>query len=440
MKNRIIAIMLSGIMLFTFFGCGKKKNEADVYFLNFKPESAAAYEKIAKEYEKETGIRVKMMTAASGEYESTLKSEMSKSDVPTIFQLNGPVGYTNWEDYCYDLSGTALYGYLTDKSLAIEKDGGAYGIPYVVEGYGIIYNSAITDKYFALDGAKFASMDEIDSFDKLSSLVTDMTAKKDALGIEGVFASTSLAAGNQWRWQTHLLNVPLYYEFGANGENPTLEALDANEISFKYEKNFKNIFDLYINNSVTQPQLLGSKSVDDSMAEFALGRCAMVQNGNWAWSQISGVSGNTVAEEDIKMLPIYTGVPGEEHQGLCVGTESYIAVNAKADQKDIDASVAFLEWMFSSETGKAYVTNELGFISPFNTFTDEEKPADPLAREVLSWLDSGKVSVDWMFAAFPSEGYKDYVGGALLEYSGGNAPWENVASTIRERWSSERQR
>ncbi|MBR3869978.1 MAG: ABC transporter substrate-binding protein [Clostridia bacterium] len=432
--------MLTGVMLFTFFGCGKKNNTPSVYFLNFKPESAAAYEKIAKEYEKETGIRVKVMTASSGEYESTLKAEMSKSDVPTIFQLNGPVGYTTWEDYCYDLSGTALYGYLSDQSLAIQKDGGVYGIPYVVEGYGIIYNSAITDKYFALDGAKFASMEEIDSFDKLSTLVTDMTAKKEALGIEGVFASTSLAAGNQWRWQTHLLNVPLYYEFATKGDNTTLEALDANEIEFEYEENFKNIFDLYINNSVTQPQLLGSKSVDDSMAEFALGRCAMVQNGNWAWSQISGVSGNTVAEEDIKMLPIYTGIPGEEHQGLCVGTESYIAVNAKAEQKDIDASVAFLEWLFSSETGKSYVTNELGFISPFNTFNDDEKPTDPLAREVLSWLDSGKVSVDWMFAAFPSEGYKDAVGGALLEYSGGNAKWEDVALAVRERWASERQR
>ena len=432
--------MLTVVFLLTLFGCGKKNNKADVYLLNFKPESASAYEKIAKEYEKETGVKVKIMTAASGEYESTLKSEMSKSDVPTIFQLNGPVGYTNWADYCYDLSGTALYGYLSDKSLAIENEGGVYGIPYVVEGYGIIYNSEITDKYFALDGAKFASMEEIDGFEKLSALVTDMTAKKDKLGIDGVFASTSLAPGNQWRWQTHLLNVPLYYEFGTDGNNPTLEALDANEITFKYEENFKNIFDLYINNSVTQPQLLGSKSVDDSMAEFALGRCAMVQNGNWAWSQIKGVSGNTVKEENIKMLPIYTGIQGEEHQGLCVGTESYIAVNAKAEQKDIDASVAFLEWLFSSETGKAYVTNELGFISPFNTFTDEEKPADPLAREVLNWLDSGKVSVDWMFAAFPSEGYKDYVGGALLEYSGKSANWEDVASVIREQWSSERQR
>ena len=142
-----------------------------------------------------------------------------------------------------------------------------------------------------------------------------MTKHKDALGIKGVFASTSLGAGEQWRWQTHLANMPLFYEFkdkaGANG-NVILTGLDAKEIEFKYSDNYKNIFDLYINNSITDSKLLGSKSVADSMAEFALGEVAMVQNGNWAWSQISGVSGNTVKEEDIKFLPIYTGVSGEE--------------------------------------------------------------------------------------------------------------------------------
>ena len=90
-------------------------------------------------------------------------------------------------------------------------------------------------------------------------------------------------------------------------------------IKFQYSDNFKNIFDLYLNNSVTPPpKLLGSKSVDDSMAEFALGGSAMVQNGNWAWGQISGVDGNTVKGEDVKFLPIYTGMPGEEKQSICL--------------------------------------------------------------------------------------------------------------------------
>jgi raffinose/stachyose/melibiose transport system substrate-binding protein len=414
----------------------------EIYFLNFKPEIAEVYEKIAKDYEAETGTKVKVVTAAAGTYETTLKSEIAKSDPPTIFQINGPVGYNNWKDYAADLKDTQLYSYLSDKSLAVTSGEGVYGIPYVVEGYGIIYNDAIMKQYFALadKAVSISTVDEINNFNTLKAVVEDMTAKKDALGIKGVFASTSLAAGEQWRWQTHLANLPLYYEFKdmTGFDNTVLAGLSADEIAFKYGENFKNIFDLYINNSVSKGSLLGAKSVADSMAEFALGQAAMVQNGNWAWSQISGVDGNTVKSEDIKFLPIYTGVAGEESQGLAVGTENYLSINSKASPEKQAASIAFLEWLFSSDKGKAYVTNELGFIAPFNTFGENEKPSDPLAKEVTNWMGKGGTSVAWTFAAFPSEDFKNAFGDALLQYAQGNATWEDVAKTVQESWKSER--
>ena len=251
--------------------------------------------------------------------------------------------------------------------------------------------------------------------------------------------STSLGSGEQWRWQTHLANVPFYYEFLNNKEfdNTILASLNSPEIDFTYSDNYKNIFDLYINNSATEPGLLGSKSVDDSMAEFALGQVAMVQNGNWAWGQISGVDGNVVNADDIKYLPIYTGMPGEEKQGLCIGTENYFAINSKVSKEVQDMSVAFLEWLFQSQTGKSYVTNDLGFISPFSTFEDNEKPADPLAREVLRWMEKDVTSVPWTFAGFPSEQFKNDFGDALLEYAQGQKNWEEVRQVVTESWARE---
>ncbi|WP_435922278.1 ABC transporter substrate-binding protein [Paenibacillus sp. DYY-L-2] len=415
----------------------------EIYFLNFKPEIAEVYKKIAKDYETETGVKVKVETAAAGTYETQLKSEIAKSDAPTIFQINGPVGYQNWKDYSLDLKDTKLYSYLSDQSLAVSDNGGVYGIPYVVEGYGIIYNDAIMKKYFALSdkAVSVSSMEEVNNFDTLKAVVEDMTAKKDQLGIAGVFASTSLGAGEQWRWQTHLANMPLYYEFKDNKEfdNTVLAGLATNEAEFKYNPNFKNIFDLYINNSVTKSTLLGSKSVADSMAEFALGQAAMVQNGNWAWSQINEVDGNVVKAEDIKFLPIYTGVSGEENQGLAIGTENYFAINSKVSAEKQQASIAFLEWLFSSEKGKAYVTNELGFIAPFNTFNDNEKPADPLAKEVTNWMaKDGITSVPWTFAAFPSEEFKNQFGDALLQYAQGNKTWDEVVTIFKDAWKTEK--
>lgn len=439
--KKILGSLLSATMLFSMAGCSSGSKGNEIYFLNFKPEIAEVYEKIAKDYEAETGVKVKVVTAASGTYETTLKSEMSKSEAPTIFQINGPVGYQSWADYCMDLKDTKLYSYLSDQSLAVSSEGGIYGIPYVVEGYGIIYNNAIMEKYFALPdkAVSIGSAEEITNFDLLSSVAQDMTKHKDELGIKGVFASTSLGAGEQWRWQTHLANVPLYNEFLENTafDNTILAGLGSKTIDFKYGENYKNIFDLYINNSCTEPALLGSKSVDDSMAEFALGQAAMVQNGNWAWSQISGVNGNVVTEDNIKYLPVYTGMQGEEKQGLCIGTENYFAVNSKVSKEKQDMSVAFLEWLFSSETGKTYVSKDLGFIAPFNTFTDAEKPADPLAKEVLNWMAKDVTSVPWTFAAFPSEDFKNDFGDALLEYAQGQKTWEEVSTVVKDSWASE---
>lgn len=449
MMKKIIAILAVAVLIFTASACGKKdttnadnpKADNTVYFLNFKPEIADIYKEIAKKYEEEKGVKVKVVTAASNTYETTLKSEIAKSDAPTIFQINGPVGYQSWSKYCKNLSDTKLYDYLSDKDLAIKNSDGVFGIPYVVEGYGIIYNNAIMEKYFALKdkAVSISKAEEITNFKLLKEVAEDMTKHKQELGIDGVFASTSMAGGEQWRWTTHLLNMPIYYEMKEKSDESTISsAYNAKTIDFKYSENFKNIFDLYINNSTTEKGLLSGKSVENSMSEFALGKAAMVQNGNWAWDQISKVKGNTVKADDIKYLPIYIGVDGEEKQGLCIGTENYLAVNKNVSEEKQKASVEFLEWLFSSSTGKDYVVNKLKFISPFNTFNDDEKPDDPLAREVIRWMESDKTTVEWVFNSFPSLDFKDDVGNALLEYVQGSKTFDDVKKTTVESWKATR--
>ena len=405
-----------------------------VYYLNFKPEVEEVWNEVAAAYTAETGVEVKVVTAASGTYEQVLKSEIAKEEAPTLFQINGPVGYASWKDYCADLSGTEFYNALSDKSLAVTgEDGGVYGVPYTIEGYGIIYNEAIMEKYFATAGAVVTSVDEINNYATLKAVVEDMTAKKAELGIEGVFASTSLLPGEDWRWQTHTANLPIYYEYQDKGVS------DLAEIEFTYSDNMKNIMDLYLNNSCVAPALTGSKTVTDSMAEFALGKVAMVQNGNWAWGQINGVEGNTVAEEDVKFMPIYTGVAGEETQGLCIGTENFFAINSQASEADQKAAIDFVNWLVTSETGKDAMVNKLGNTAPFTTFTDDEKPTDPLAKSMLASMESGKTAVAWAFTTFPSQTFKDNYGAALLEYANGNMTWDDVKALVIEEWAIEKE-
>jgi raffinose/stachyose/melibiose transport system substrate-binding protein len=434
----LIGILAVLVMVLSAFApaAPAKATGGEVYYLNFKPEVAEIYTKIAEAYKAETGVTLKVVTAASGTYEQTLKSEVAKADAPVLFQINGPVGYSNWVDYCADLKDTELYKHLSDKTMAVKVGDGVFGLPYVVEGYGIIYNNAIMAKYFALPGAKAKSMAEVNNFAMLKTVVEDMTANKDKLGIKGVFSSTSLKPGEDWRWQTHLANVPVFYEFRDNKIDLASDA--TKEIKFQYSDNYKNIFDLYINNSVTAPKLLGSKSVDDSMAEFALGQSAMVQNGNWAWGQISGVDGNTVKAEDVKFLPIYTGMKGEEKQSISIGTENFFAINKKAPADKQKLAADFIYWLYSSKTGKAFVTNDLKFIAPFDTFADTEKPTDPLAKEVIRYMSTPDLyNVAWNFVKFPSQTFKDNFGAALLKYAQGNMKWDDVKAQVVKDWKAE---
>ena len=421
-----------------FASCAQKEAAPSVYFLNFKPEQNDAYKVIAEEYQKAKGIAVKVETAASGTYEQQLKSEIAKSGAPTIFQVNGPVGYAAWKDYCRDLKDTDLYAELIDKAAAIHDGDGVYGIPFAIEGYGIIYNRAIMDEYFKMSGAKVKSTEEIKSFDTLKAVAEDMTAKKDALGIEGVFASTSLAPGEEWRWHTHLANVPLYYEFRDSGAD-LADSAATGEITFRYADGFQRLFDLYLDHSISPKTMLGSKTVVDSMAEFALGKCAMVQNGNWAYSQIADVSGNTVKAEDVGFLPLFIGMDGEQTQGLWIGTENYFCINKNAPQADQDASIDFLTWLYTSDEGKKRVTGDLGFIAPFGTFGENDKPDDPLAREVLKWsAQEGIENIPWNFTIFPSQEFKNEFGAALLQYAQGTREWSDVVTAVTESWKREK--
>ena len=442
--TKVFGVAIAATMALAATGCAKSDNggsssTGSVYFLNFKPEVATVYDSIVADYKKEKGVDVKVVTAASGTYEATLTSEIAKSAPPTIFQINGPVGYANWKDYTADLTNSDLYKHLSDKSLAISDNGGVYGVPYVVEGYGIIYNEAIMDKYFALadKAVSITTTEDINSFALLKQVVEDMTAHKDTLGIQGVFSSTSLKPGEDWRWQTHLADVPFYYEFQDNKVDLT-QGTPA-EVTFKYSKNMQQLFDLYLNNSTTDKTQLGAKTVDESMAEFALGQSAMVQNGNWGWGQVNDVKGNTVDANDVRFLPLYIGAPNEAKQGINIGTENYFSINSKVSQADQQASLDFLYWLFSSDTGKKYVTNDLGFIAPFDTFKAGEGPTDPLAQNVLEWMaDTSVTAVSWNpFQVFPSQDWKASFGADLLSYAQGKMDWDKVTSDVISSWKTQ---
>ncbi len=442
--KKITALALAVLMAGSVFaGCGSKTESGTesgaasgktastgkVYYLNFKPEQAEQWVELAKTYTDETGVQVDVQTAASGTYESTLKSEMAKDEAPTLFQVNGPVGLASWKDYCYDLSDSAVYKDIASDDYVLKEGDAVKGIAYVIETYGIIYNKALLNDYFALDDAVITSIDELNNFEALKAVAEDIQARKDELGVEGAFTSAGMDSSSDWRFKTHLANLPIYYEYLADGISST----DA--IKGTYLDNYKAIWDLYINNATCEPSMLSSKTGEDAASEFALGEAVFYQNGTWAYNDIKDME---VADEDMGMLPIYIGGEDEENEGLCTGSENYWCVNSKASEEDIQATLDFLQWVVESDAGRDMLANEMGFVTPFTTF-DEYLPSNPLVAANDEYTKAGKTAVSWNFTTMPSENWKNGVGSALLEYAQGTGDWDDVVTAFVDGWATEYQ-
>ena len=389
-----------------------------VYYLNFKPEQNDAWQNLAKAYTAETGVPVTVVTAASGTYEQTLMSEIAKSTPPTLFQVNGPVGLANWKDYCYDLTGSDVLGQLTSDGFALKDGDATLGIAYVIESYGIIANKTLLAK------AGY-SVDDIKSFADLKKVAEDITARKDELGF-AAFSSTGMDGSSDWRFKTHLANLPIYFEYQADGIGTT----DA--IKGTYLDNYKAIFDLYINNSTCDPAALAGKTGDDSRNEFLAGEAVFFQNGSWEYGNLVG--DGKFSDDDLQMIPIYIGVGDEANQGLCTGTENYWCVNNSAKEDDIQATLDFMNWCVTSETGTKAMANDMGFVIPFKAA--QESP-NLFVKQDTAYTAAGKMPVSWNFPTMPSENWKNEVGNALTAYAAGTGSWDAVVSAFVDGWASE---
>ena len=439
--KKILAMLLALCMVFALCACGQSAAPAEqpaqesaapaedaapadetpaaegsVYYLNFKPEQDEQWQALAKSYTEQTGVPVTVVTAASGTYEETLAAEMAKSEAPTLFQVNGPVGLANWKDYCYDLSGTDLYGELTSDSYALKDGDAVCGIAYVIESYGLIVNKTLLEK------AGYTIAD-INSFDTLKAVAEDITARKDELGF-AAFPSAGMDSSSDWRFKTHLANLPIYFEYKDEGISST----DA--IKGTYLDNYKAIWDLYINNSTCDPKDLASKTGDDSRNELLNGEAVFFQNGSWEYGNLSG----TFTDDELAMIPIYIGVGDEANQGLCTGTENYWCVNNEADEADIKATLDFLYWCVTSEEGTKALADDMGFVIPFKSAVES---SNLFVKQDAEYTAEGKTPVSWNFTTMPSEEWKNGVGSALTAYAAGTGDWDGVVTAFVDGWASE---
>ncbi len=422
--KKLIALLLALVMVACLFaGCAKETEEkgdgkGSVYFLNFKPEADQAWQDLAKLYTEKTGVPVKVVTAAAGTYSDTLTAEMSKDSAPTLFQCGNLAGLETWKDYCLPLDGTDFLNEMTTEDFNLKgEDGKTYCAGYCYEAYGIIVNT----KLLAEAGYSVA---DITNFESLKAVAEDITARSEELGFSA-FSSAGLDGTSSWRFSGHLANMPLYYQ-GVGADSATITA--------DYLDNFKNVWDLYINNSTCAPSELGPKTGDESEAEFGTGEAVFFQNGSWEFANLTAADKFAMNPEELTMIPIYCGVEGEENSALCCGTENCWAVNSKASEADQKATLDFLYWIVTSEEGTKMMAEQFGPI-PFKNAKESENVFFNAANELLA---DGKYNVAWAFNYTPNvDAWRQGVVDALLAYTTAGGSWDNVVTAFVDGWAAE---
>lgn len=423
MRRKLFSVALCATMVAGLFaGCGnssssdKSSAKGSVYWLNFKPEADEALQDIAKTYEKEKGVKVKVVTAASGNYNSTLTSEMGKSAAPTLFVVGNQAAVKTWDDYCIDLKDTDVYKELsTDAFNLTDADGKVCSIGYCYESYGIIVNKKLLKEagYEVTDIKDFAS---------LKSVAEDIHKRADKLGFDA-FTSSGMDDSSSWRSTGHLANMPLFYEGRDEGwtEAPS-------EIKGTYLDNYKNVWDLYINNSKYDKNSLATGGYD-AEAEFKNGEAVFFQNGTWEYDKLK----KSISDDDMQMIPIYCGVEGEEKAGLCSGTENCWAVNAKASEKDQKATLDFMNWLVTSDEGTKVMAEQFGAI-PYKKAADS---GNVFLKNANDLLEAGNYNVDWTFNYTPNvDEWRASLVAAMNKYDAGGS-WDDVKTAFVQGWATQ---
>ena len=420
--KKFLAMILALVMVLSLVACGGKADEPSVYWLNFKPESHDALQEIAEMYTTETGVPVKVVTAASGEYNNTLTAEMDKEEAPTIFVVGNAAAAKDWSDYCVDLKDTAIYNELnTDAYNVYDENGKLCSIGYCYECYGIIVNTEL------VEAAGF-SADYITNFETLKEVAESITANKDTLGFSA-FTSAGMDGGSSWRFTGHLINLEYYYE---SVDSPADWTSCPAEIKGTYMSNFRQLFDLMVNNATVERTALAAGGFD-AAAEFANGEAAFYVNGNW---EASGLADKGMDLSKLAMIPYYCGVEGEELAGLNCGTENCWSINAKASEADQQATMDFLVWLVSDAEASAKAVETFG-VMPYK---QAAASTNPFLADANEYANAGHYTMPWVTNFQPNvDAYRAAAVSALNDYNADptDATWAAVESAFVAGWATQ---
>ncbi len=344
----------------------ESKASADkIVVFQSKVEITDQLEALAEEYEDETGVQVEVWTTTGDDYFQQLKTKLGNNQGPTVLSVNPGAETLQLKSYLADLSDLSFVDKIA-QGMANEVDGKVVGIPYTVEGFGLVYNKDMIDS---------SEVTDYDSFTEM------LKAQKDD-GINGFSLSQE-----SYFLIGHILNTPFALQ-----EDPSdfVEKVVAGEVKMADTPEFKEFaqFMESIREYTKNPLEI---NYDKEVGDLATGKTASIHQGNWCYDMFKDYE----LDFDLGMMPL----PLCGNDKLPVSVPNSWAVNGTALEEEIQAGKDFLDWLYTSETGQKYLMEEFKFIPVVEGV--ESSNLDSLSAEVAKYTNEGN-TIPWVMHEWPA--------------------------------------
>ncbi len=330
-----------------------------------KVEITDQLEACAEAYTQETGVEVEVWGTTGDDYLQQLKIKLGNNQGPTVFSLAPGSESEELKAYLSDLSDLSFVGDIAE-NMANEIDGKVVGIPYTMEGFGLVYNKSL------IDASKVTNYD---------SFVTMLKDQK-AVGVNGFSLSQE-----SYFLIGHILNTP--FALQADPQD-FINKLVAGEVTMQDTPEFVEFakFMEAIRENTNNPLEV---NYDTQTGDFATGKNASIHQGNWSY----GMFADYDVTFEMGMMPL--PISGNDKIAASVPTCWY--VNSQATADEIKAGKDFLNWLYTSATGTKYLMEEFGFIPVLSSMSSPK--LDPLSQAVSEYAAAGK-TISWPMSKWPA--------------------------------------
>lgn len=345
-----------------------------------KVEIQDALEDCAEQFTSETGIQVEIWGTTGDDYLQQLKTKLANNQGPTIFNLGGPAEFGQLGDYCTDLTGLDVLGQMPENVLIDSTyDGKTLGVPYTVEGFGIVYNKDLCDA---------TTLTSTDDF-------INLIKEQQAAGVEGFELSQE-----GYFLIGHILNTPFALQ---DDPEQFIADLEAGNVKMADNDIFKEFADMMvaIRENCQNPL---DQNYDGEIGDLATGKAAMIHQGNWCAGMFTDYE---FTNAGLAPLPL------AGNDKLAVAVPSYWAVNNTASAEEQEAGKQFINWLYTSETGKDYLYNQFGFIPLVEGDTSDN--LDVLSQDVQKYVAENK-TIGWPNRLWPASSVDVYFAPLAQEF------------------------